>query len=195
MAITLRSGGATLTHAQLDENFETLGLAHGDTVANLDVSSIIVNSTLTENRPMIVEANSDSINEVAKFIRPSGSTGTRSALVTHTEFSSNATAGQGTGIWSTYRAADTGLLNLSGIQSEIRQYTSDTDYTVILKLYTMDDNSGANLKSLIEASTDEVRIKNTNAVYIENLPTSDPNSAGQLWNDTANGGILKVSAG
>lgn len=47
MAITTRAGkGSALTHAELDANFTTLGLAHGDTVANLDVSSIIVQSSL-----------------------------------------------------------------------------------------------------------------------------------------------------
>ena len=37
-----------------------------------------------------------------------------------------------------------------------------------------------------------VVVNNSGTVMLPNLPTSDPNNAGQLWNDS---GTLKISAG
>lgn len=63
MAITTRAGkGSALTHAELDANFTTLGLAHGDTVANLDVSSIIISSSLLAKGPSY---NSNTLERIA----------------------------------------------------------------------------------------------------------------------------------
>ena len=45
--------------------------------------------------------------------------------------------------------------------------------------------------STTRTGTEEMRIAN-NAVFIYNLPTSDPTAAGQLWSDS---GTVKVSAG
>ena len=52
---------------------------------------------------------------------------------------------------------------------------------------------------IVEVSQDEVKFDNTDkitidtiAVYLPNIPTADPVSAGQLWNDA---GTLKISAG
>ena len=41
-------------------------------------------------------------------------------------------------------------------------------------------------------SSGEVMINDSGKVMVSDLPTSDPNNAGQLWND---GGTLKISAG
>ena len=41
-------------------------------------------------------------------------------------------------------------------------------------------------------SNGEVMVNDSGKVMVSDLPTSDPNNAGQLWND---GGTLKISAG
>lgn len=177
-------------------NIDTVNADDIDVTDSILINSVTETYTNARTRPILATAGADSINAAAKFVRKSNTASTRSAAVTHTEFGDsentvNAQPGLGTGFWGTIGASDlTAPLNLSGIQSELRTFTSTSDYTPVVKLYTY--NNGNTLNSIIEASTDEVRIRNTSAVYLENLPTSDPTSAGQLWND---GGTLKVSAG
>ena len=70
MAITTRAGkGSSLTHAELDANFTTLGLAHGDTVADLDVSSIIVQGSLDARGGL--DAKGTNFNDI-HFVRVAG---------------------------------------------------------------------------------------------------------------------------
>ena len=51
--------------------------------------------------------------------------------------------------------------------------------------------AAADQLSLIAGGTEGIRVGN-GAVFIKNLPTSDPSVADQLWNDS---GTLKISAG
>lgn len=215
MAITTRAGkGSALTHAELDGNFTDLDTrlttAEGeintleagaaslfDGTGNLDVSSIIINSSLTETRPLIAESDGDNINSVSKLIRQGTSTGAKSALVAHTEFSVAGASGMGTGIWNTVNATDMSApINVSGMQAEVKAYTDENNYTSEFAIYTYDKSGGAvSFGKKLSVAEDEVRVSTNGVVVIENLPTSDPVNAGQLWNDVANGGILKVSAG
>ena len=41
-------------------------------------------------------------------------------------------------------------------------------------------------------SNGEIMVNDSGKVMVQDLPTSDPNNAGQLWNDN---GTLKISAG
>lgn len=143
---------------------------------DIDVTdSILINSVAetwnSRTRPILATAEADSINAAAKFVRPGTGVGSRSAVVTHTEFGDvgntiNAQAGLGTGFWGTIGASDlTAPLNLSGIQSELKGYISTTDYTPVIKFYTY--NNGTTLNSVLEASTDEVKFTNTDQVTVD----------------------------
>ena len=65
--------------------------------------------------------------------------------------------------------------------------------TFILKKSNSDTTSTA---STVTLNTGVTTLNNLTAsggtVLLTNLPTSDPNNAGQLWNDS---GTLKISAG
>jgi hypothetical protein len=156
----------------------TLTTGNIDTVNtdDIDVTNTILINSVTENwnprtRPIIATAEEDSIGAVAKFVRNSNAVATRSAIVTHTEFGDaentvNAQSGLGTGFWGTITASDLSQpLNLSGIQSELRGFTSASDYTPVIKLYTYND--GNTLNSVLEASTDEVKFTNTDQVTVD----------------------------
>lgn len=174
MAITLRgdsqSGkGSALTHAELDANFTTLGLAHGDTVADLDVSSIIINASSNEGRAMVVEATGG-IATVAKFRRNYNVASPVSALVAHGEFSIAGAAEMGSGVWVTAGATDTtNAINLSGMQGQLEEFTSESDYKAKFQIYTWDTSNptgnGA-LQPVLSASQTQVEVKNTGRMNI-----------------------------
>lgn len=193
--------GSALTYGELDANFATIGLTDGmdtaasnvaisvDTVSattanlttinlttinatDIDVSdSILINTSLTEDRPLIVEAKDtlDSVDNVAKFVRHSADAGSKSALVAHSEFSIAAAAGMGTGIWNQFSATDTtGNLNLSGMQAEVKTWTDEDNYTSMFSIYTFDRASAVtSFKPVIVAAQDEVKIQHTDQVTID----------------------------
>ena len=165
MAVTLRgdtqSGkGSPLTNQELDDNFSIIGLQHGDTVADLDVSSIIINASNLGSRPMVVKGTSDSVNSVAKFTRESGSVGPKTAIVAEAEFTINAATGMGTGIWTQINAADTDDIFIGGIQGELKSWTDSNTYTSEFGLYTYDNNSGTgSLNKVIAGSTQRVELQ------------------------------------
>ena len=69
----------------------------------------------------------------------------------------------------------------------IQQTTNDADI-----VFTCDDGSGGNTAYLTLDGGDVSTTINTIKVLMPNLPTSEPEVEGQLWNS---GGTLKISAG
>jgi hypothetical protein len=193
--------GSALTYGELDANFATIGLTDGmdttagnvaisvDTVTattgnittgnittvnadDIDVSdSILINTTSTEDRPLIVEAKDtlDSVDNIAKFVRHSDEAGAKSAMLAHTEFSIPAAAGMGTGIWNQFSASDTtGNRNLSGMQAALKTWTDEDNYTSAFYVYTFDRASGVtSFNSVFEAGQDEVKFTNTDQVTVD----------------------------
>lgn len=194
MAITTRAGkGSALTHAELDANFTTLGLAHNDANANLDVSKIIINTTESGSEPRF-QAEFGEYDSI-RFMRE-GQTGTnaRSASLFVTEYTdAGHTAGQGTGYWTRIKTTDKES-HAGAVLSAFESVTDSNNWTAQLQFKPVKSTAGSEDFNTIvfSVSQDKVEINNTSAVYIQNLPTSDPTSAGQLWNDS---GTLKVSAG
>lgn len=194
MAITTRAGkGSSLTHAELDANFTTLGLAHGDTVADLDVSKIIINATESGTDPRL-QAQGGQYDSM-RFMR-TGQTGAsaRSTGLFVTEFTdAGHTVGQGTGYWTRIKTTDKES-HAGAVLTTFESVTDSNNWTAKLEFRPVKSTSGTEDfgTTVFSVSQDKVEIGNTSAVYIQNLPTSDPTSAGQLWND---GGTLKVSAG
>lgn len=88
---------------------------------------------------------------------------------------------------------------MARIQSfnKIRLTTSnDTAKNIILqeiegKLY-VDDDEVLTIESIDDNVLTTTTENNTTILMLENLPTSDPNTAGQLWN---NNGVIAVSNG
>lgn len=241
MAITLRGNkGSALSYGELDGNFTTLGLAHGMTTSNVAVSvntatattgnlttinsttvnatdvdvsdSILINTSSTEDRPLIVEAKDtlDSVDNVAKFVRHSDDAGSKSALVAHSEFSIAAAAGMGTGIWNQFSATDTtSNKNLSGMQAELKTWTDEDNYTSMFSIYTFDRVSAStSFEPVIQVAQDEVKFTNTDQVTIDSshlqlkpvdysdLPTlsgsSDDGKIAYLKRDGANADQYKL---
>lgn len=185
MAITLRSDkSSALTHIELDGNFTDLDgrlqTAEGeidtlqtdvaalpdvtDGTANLDVSSLIINASSNEGRAMVVEATGN-IGTVAKFRRNYNAASPVSALVAHGEYSIAGAAEMGSGIWVTTGATDTNnAINLSGMQGQLEEFTSETDYKAKFQIYTIDTSNptgnGA-LQPVLSASQTKVEVKNT----------------------------------
>lgn len=191
MTITTRAGKTSaLTHDELDANFTTLGLANGDTVANLNVAKVIINATETATDPRLV--TSSSAYDGVQFERTSGSDGIRTTYVCMTDFtSSNITQGQGTGLWSRIKTTN-GMVEAGGIYNKLESVTDSSNYTASVDFVATKKTAGVNDYFVpLTVSKDKVHV-DSGAVYIQQLPTSDPTSANQLWNDN---GTLKVSAG
>lgn len=203
MAIILRSDGSTLTHNQLDGNFTDLDTrlttAEGelddltDGTANLDVSKIIINATQGGGDPRL-QAQGNQYDSV-RFMR-TGQTGSlaRTTSLFVTEFTdAGHTVGQGTGYWTRIKTTDKES-HTGAVVSAFETVTDSNNWTAQLQFRPVKSTSGTEDfgTTVLSVSQDKVEIQNTSAVYIQNLPTSDPTSAGQLWND---GGTLKVSAG
>ena len=85
-----------------------------------------------------------------------------------------------------HNGTDTFLDNATG-DLNIRNLADDKDITL-----QSDDGSGG-VTSYVQLDGSDVSTKIlTQKVIMSNLPTSDPNNAGQLYNDS---GTLKISAG
>ena len=70
---------------------------------------------------------------------------------------------------------------------KIRNFADDKDI-----IFETDDGSGS-FTTYLQLDGSEVSTKIlTQKVIMTNLPTSDPNNSGQLWNDN---GTLKISVG
>jgi hypothetical protein len=67
------------------------------------------------------------------------------------------------------------------------------------EIYPNNDKSISNLEKLLQKLIDNDLVNSfetgASVVKLTNLPTSDPHVVGQLWVDTANGNVIKVSQG
>lgn len=194
MAVTTRAGkGSALTHVELDANFTILGLAHGDTSADLDVSQVIIDSTATGADPKLQSSGGHFQSNL--FIRDSQTgTSVRTSAVFRTKYTdAGFTVGQGAGSWLELET-QAGVKNLGSLYARLESVTDADNWTGKFVLAPARYVSGSmEYPELLTASRDKVEItSDVGAVYIQNLPTTDPLSAGQLWNDN---GTLKISAG
>lgn len=202
MTITTRAGkGSALTHTELDGNFTDLNgrvttieggsASLSDGTGSLNISKAIINATETLDDPRLVTRST--AYDGVQFERVVTGVGTRTTYVCLTEFTDNGhTTNQGTGIWSRIKTTD-GLAEIGGIYNKFETVTDSSNYTGSVEFVPNKVTAGSNsYSSVLTLSQDKVVIQNTGAVYIQNLPTTDPTSAGQLWNDS---GTLKVSAG
>ena len=143
MAITTRAGkNSALTHAELDANFTTLGLAHGDANAELDVSKMIINATEIGSDPRLqAEGNQyDSIH----FLR-TGQTGTaaRTSVLYKTQYTDGGHAsGQGTGYWTQIETTD-GIAHAGAVLSRFDNVTDANNYTSSLNFQPVTNNGGS----------------------------------------------------
>lgn len=71
-------------------------------------------------------------------------------------------------------------------------YHQETGGNEGLEIHGIGTTGATSTIRLMTDNTTGVRVTGSGKVYLENLPTADPVSAGQLWNDS---GTLKVSAG
>lgn len=71
-------------------------------------------------------------------------------------------------------------------------YHQETGGNEGLEIHGVGTTGATSTIRLMTNNTTGVRVTGSGKVYLENLPTADPVSAGQLWNDS---GTLKVSAG
>lgn len=71
-------------------------------------------------------------------------------------------------------------------------YHKETGGNEGLEIHGIGTTGATSTIRLMTDNTTGVRVTGSGKVYLENLPTADPVSAGQLWNDN---GTLKVSAG
>ena len=211
MAITTRAGkGSSLTHNELDANFTTLGLAHGDTVADIDVNTITAKDGSSYNGIPLGKFQSyqiwgdatlniaadDAATITAYRNATSNTFGTVFQLaknmnyditsVTSTEVSFDINLGD-----NTY---DRNLANMAFAAEDIVDSSGVLDvYNGKIKFNVFNKATASNEAKYtpMTISSAETSIE-TIAVMMPNLPTSDPTNAGQLWNDA---GTLKVSAG
>lgn len=196
MAVTTRAGkGSALSHNELDANFTILGLAHGDTSADLDVSSVIVNATASGAEARIQSESGQ--YDGHRFVRSgqTGATGKTGCLIVSEFTDAGYTVGQGTGYWTRIKTTD-GEEHAGAVVSAFESVTDTSNFSTALRFIPVKKTAGTYQSGFQDAvltvSYDKLVIDHTDAVYIQNLPTSDPASAGQLWNDA---GTLKVSAG
>lgn len=161
--------------------------------SDLDVSKIIINATETGTDARL-QANTGQYDGV-RFMRTGQITANaRSSCLIVTEFTDQGhTAGQGTGYWTRIKTTDKESHG-GAVMTMFESVTDSDNWTAKLELRPVKSTAGSEdySTSVMTVSQDKVEIKNTSAVYIQNLPTSDPLSAGQLWN---NSGVLSVSAG
>ena len=143
-------------------------MAHGDTNAELDVSKIIINSSLTDSRPLIVEASADSISAVAKFTRTSGSAAEKAPLVANGNYTLSPMAGMGSGLWCTFSATGASDLNMGGMFGIVKSFTDGDNYVSKFSFKTLDRVSGSNaIAAVLELDQDEVIFQNTDVVKCE----------------------------
>lgn len=141
MAITTRAGkGSALTHAELDANFTTLGLAHGDANADLDVSSIIINDTASGTDAKL-QAQGEQLDSIKFSRKPNTFVGdTTFSMVLEADFTesdTNLAANQGTGIYMRVQGEDDGVY-VGGLGFGIDSITSTSDYDTYLKIKCFD---------------------------------------------------------
>jgi hypothetical protein len=105
----------------------------------------------------------------------------------------------GAGIWATYNGANPQTVRI------YNTFTSATNFeraklewsSNILRLGTEKGTAGGTARDM-EFQTDgvtRITLKADGAILFSNIPTTNPNVAGQLWSDANDGGTLKLSAG
>lgn len=168
MAITTRAGKTSaLTHDELDANFTTLGLAHGDTVANLDVSKIIINATESGSDPRL-QAQGVQYDSV-RFMRTgqTGATAKSTGLFVTEYTDAGHTAGQGTGYWTRIKTTDKESHG-GAVITAFESVTDSNNWTAALEFRPVKSTSGTEdfNTTVLSVSQDKVVFKDTDRVEI-----------------------------
>lgn len=172
MAITTRAGkGSALTHAELDANFTTLGLADGDTVANLDVSKMIINATESGSEPRL-QAGFGEYDSI-RFMRE-GQTGatSKTASLFVTEYTdAGHTVGQGTGYWTRIKTTDKESHG-GAVVTVFESVADSNNWTAALEFKPVKSTSGSEdfSTTVFTVSQDKVEIDNTDAIELNSIP-------------------------
>jgi hypothetical protein len=172
MAITTRAGkGSALTHAELDANFTTLGLAHGDANADLDVSSIIVQTSLLAKGTAY---NSNTLERYA--IQDSQANSGLVSVWLQTDFSdlsagnNTISDGKGAGAWSQLTIDDGNgsdfNLYTGGIQWKTREVTDLNNYETHCSIHTYTRTGGGpqTAADMLTIGKSETKFENTDRV-------------------------------
>jgi hypothetical protein len=146
MAITTRAGkGSALTHAELDANFTTLGLAHGDPAADLDVSSIIVRSSLSA---IGTQYNSNTLERIAGT--GEGATDVISCLFRsdYSVNSHNLQDNQSAGMFAWIVTADKSDVLGGGVKWITDNVTDTNNFNTLVQLTCYDTDDGSRSEAI-----------------------------------------------
>lgn len=170
MAITTRAGkGSALTHAELDANFTTLGLGHGDAQAELDVSKMIINASATVGSDPRFQVEGTQYNSI-RFMRTgqSGAGAFTTGLFVTEYTDAGHTVGQGTGYWTRIKTTDKES-HTGAVVTSFEDVTDSDNWTAQLQFRPVKSTSGTEDygTSVLTVSQDKVVFQNTGRVELQ----------------------------
>ena len=185
MAITLRGDSSSgkqsaLTHAELDANFTTLGLAHGDSGANLDVSKLIVGGFTAEGTDPKIQSIGTAFDSHLLTRTADSSSGASDliSLMVQSDYATNShnlTANQSAGIFGKFDTANKADVLGGGIKWVADNVTDTNNFNTHVQLsgYNTVSGTATEFQYILEPKTGvfPCAIKLTPTAYA-NLPAN-----------------------
>lgn len=185
MAITTRGNkGSALTYSELDANFTTLGVDHGDT----DISGLI-STVFDQNKTWGQQSDQNRFNSAGSLIFLTHNNNSAEFIGDgYTKIQSNNNeldVKASSWVFITPRSGDTYIGQSTGAGDAHNNWlylsTNNSDQQM--------DVNVTNANSKLVFGNNIFRV-NSGSIEFSSLPTTNPNNPGQLWNDN---GTVKIS--